>query len=174
MNRRRAATLAVLFTTLLGGTYAALRTTGPELPTAATATDTSTAPPTFEGCAYVWASQALPDVSAEFDTAVRELIPEATGGAQAYGENCVYGDGHATFGAMETDFYVSLDVPDLNDEQALGDEMAKIMVMVLKRFPRRVCPVARTVLWSSRSTLAHRNLSLCPSRSGVIENKPRV
>ena len=31
-----------------------------------------------------------------------------TGNAYAYGENCVYADGHNTFAAMETDFRVKV------------------------------------------------------------------
>lgn len=137
MNGRRAAALAVIFSTLLAGTYTALRVTAPG---PASATETPTALPSFEGCAYVWAYEDLPEVSAQFDAAVKELIPAANGRAQAFGENCVYGDGHADFGAMETDFYVSLEVQNHNDEAALGDQMAKIMTMVLQRFPRASLP----------------------------------
>ncbi len=140
MNRGKTAALAVLLSTLLAGTYAALRVAGPGLPEPAPGTDSPTAPPTYEGCAYVWAYEDLPEISEAFDAAVHELIPGASGRAQAFGENCVYGDGHADFGAMETDFYVSLKAKDLHDETALGDQMAQIMMMVLQRFPRANLP----------------------------------
>lgn len=135
MNKRRTAALAVLFSTLLAGTYAAMRVAGPSLLDGAPPTDSPTAPPTYSGCAYVWAYEDLPEITEAFDTAVRQLIPGASGRAQAFGENCVYADGRADFGAMETDLYVSLEVPDLNDEAALGDRMSAIMKMVLEKFP---------------------------------------
>lgn len=54
-----------------------------------------------------------------------------TGLAYAYGENCVYADGHQTFSAKETDFRVGVTVKTLRDEGALGDWIFKVMPIVL-------------------------------------------
>lgn len=78
-------------------------------------------------CAYVEAYQPVPDVSVQVDKAVKELDPRASGRAQAYGENCVYPDGHGNFSAMETDFYLSIHVADLTDDKELGTWIAKAM-----------------------------------------------
>jgi len=71
-------------------------------------------------CAYVWAQQDLPEIGQRFNADLQKLIPEATGGAYAFGEDCVHEDGSRTFGAMETDFTVDIPVSDLTDEPALG------------------------------------------------------
>ncbi|MCL4529880.1 MAG: hypothetical protein M1282_10760 [Chloroflexi bacterium] len=75
---------------------------------------------TNEPCAFVPAYQSLADISAKVDRAIKSLQPEASGRAQAYGENCVYADGHADFHAMETDFYVTANVTNLKDNNELG------------------------------------------------------
>ncbi len=87
--------------------------------------------PTYEGCAYVWASQDMPQLSREFNAELQALSPDATGLAYAYGENCVYADGHSTFSAMETDFRVGIKVSNVHDEAALGDWIHKVMQVVL-------------------------------------------
>ena len=88
---------------------------------------TDTAIPQPEPCGYQWAYQDLPELTAEFDDAIKSLNPEASGRAQAFGENCVQADGDSTFGAMETDFYVILSVADLNDNEALGNLIAQVL-----------------------------------------------
>jgi hypothetical protein len=55
-----------------------------------------------------------------------------TGSAYAYGENCVYTDGHSTFGAMETDFRVKVAVVDLKDDKALGASIIRAMDVLSK------------------------------------------
>jgi hypothetical protein len=83
--------------------------------------------PTYEGCAYVEASQTLPDLSAKVVTLLQGMDPTLTGSAYAFGENCLYADGHSTFSAMETDFRVKVPVTDLKDERSLGDWIARVM-----------------------------------------------
>jgi hypothetical protein len=83
--------------------------------------------PTFEGCAYVWASHELPDLSDKVYKALQALDTNYTGNAYAYGENCVYADGHTTFSSMETDFRVKVTVTDLKDQNSLGDHISRIM-----------------------------------------------
>ncbi len=83
-----------------------------------------------EPCAYMWAAKSLPQVSDVVNQSIQKLQAEATGQARAYGENCVYADGHADFSAMETDFYISFHVKDLKNEGDLGDQITRIMQVV--------------------------------------------
>lgn len=78
-------------------------------------------------CAYTWAYESLPEISAEFQTAIQTIIPEAEAHATAFGEDCVYEDGSATFGAMQTDFYLRVPVSDLFDDEALGSFIEKVL-----------------------------------------------
>lgn len=100
---------------------------------------TTGATPTIENCYYTWANQALPDISKQVDDAIKLIQPEASGRAEAYGENCVYADGHSDFSAMETDFYIIFNVKDLKDSKVLGNWAIDIMA-ALKPFPRGVVP----------------------------------
>ena len=92
-------------------------------------------PPTTEAsapgqCYYNWAYEELPDISAEFQTAVQTVIPEAEAHATAFGENCTYENGSATFSAMETDFYVVIPVGDLPDKEMLGTLIEKTLPLL--------------------------------------------
>jgi hypothetical protein len=91
--------------------------------------------PTFAGCAYVWASHELPDVSDLVQAAFKAAGLDATGSANAYGEDCVYEDGTRTFSAMETDFRVKLAVADVKDQQELGNSVSAVM-NVLEKVPK--------------------------------------
>lgn len=84
-------------------------------------------PPAEQPCGYQWAYEDIPELTAEFDSAVKLLNPVASGRAQAFGENCVRADGSATFGAMETDFYVALPVDDLTKEEEFGNWISQVM-----------------------------------------------
>lgn len=95
-------------------------------------TDTPESPPTFEPCAYVWASQDLPELTKKLTNSLQAIDTAITASAYAYGEDCVYADGHSTFGAMETDYRVQVKVIDTKDEKALGDWIAKAMEVILK------------------------------------------
>lgn len=99
---------------------------------AATATPTADIPPTYEGCAYMWASQDLPALTQKVNDSLQALDKTVSASAYAYGENCVYADGHSTFGAMETDYRVNVEVRDIKDEKALGDMIAKVMGVIIK------------------------------------------
>jgi len=86
-------------------------------------------------CGYVWARESLPDLSQDFKDALQEVQPQADGYAEAYGENCMDSQGNAVrFLAMETDFYITLKVNDLEDKQALGEWIEQVMAVVAK-FP---------------------------------------
>jgi hypothetical protein len=83
-------------------------------------------------CAYIWAYRDAPELTEKLDAAVKALNPAASGRAQLFGEDCVYTDGHSTFGAMETDFYVRSPTDDLTNEEAFGNWVAQVMPMVLE------------------------------------------
>jgi len=85
---------------------------------------------TYEGCGYQWAYKDIPEISQLLDEAIKAIDPEAKAWATAFGENCVYADGHATFGAMETDFYIHVPAIDLSDFESFGNWIAKAMAIV--------------------------------------------
>lgn len=112
----------------------------PPAPNAGITTIASIAPsPTvverYGGCGYKWAYQDDPELTTKLDDAVRLLNPAASAKAQQFGEDCVYEDGHSTFLAMETDFYVRLPVEDLTTEEDFGDWMSEVLQIVIK-FPQ--------------------------------------
>src|SRR5215204_2146767 len=71
--------------------------------------------PTYEGCGYQWAYKDMPELNEPFDEAIKIINTDAKAWATAFGEDCVYADGHTDFSAMETDFYVHLPVADLSN-----------------------------------------------------------
>lgn len=80
----------------------------------------------------MWAYHDSPDLTEKINTTVRDLNPDASARAELFGEDCIYADGSATFGAMETDFYVQFPVDDITDEEAFGNWMAQVMLFVLQ------------------------------------------
>ena len=91
-------------------------------------------------CAFVWANDPLPELSEAFNKALKEIQSDAEGYAQAYGENCVTAQGEVVrFLAMETDFYITLNVENLEDRQALGDGVEQVME-VMAEFPTDETP----------------------------------
>jgi hypothetical protein len=91
---------------------------------------TQNIPPTDEPCGYMWASQNLTDLTLDLQAAIKNILPEAQAYAFAFGEDCVYQDGHRKFIAMETDFNVSLPVADLTDDNNLGEWIIKTMQVI--------------------------------------------
>src|SRR5208337_4299561 len=80
---------------------------------------------------FVEATQNLPDLSVQVDNAIKQLQPDASGRAEAYGENCVYASsGQSTFSAMETDFYITVNVESLKDDNELGSWVLSSMKIV--------------------------------------------
>jgi len=91
-------------------------------------------------CGFMWAHEALPELSDRFYQALQDVIPDAQGYAQAYGENCVAETGEVIrFLAMETDFYITLKVDTLENKQTLG-ELIEGMMKVLAEFPTGETP----------------------------------
>ena len=98
-----------------------------EIPTLVPTVDT-----TYGGCGYQWAYADVPDVTAQFDAAVKELIPNSGAHATAFGENCRGADGQVLkFIAMETDFYVFITVDVLDEYETFGNWIAQVMQIVI-------------------------------------------
>ena len=98
----------------------------------------------YTQCAFVWASQAQPELSARL---VKELkhaaLPVETARAEAYGENCVAADDTVvSFAQMETDFYITLNAPDLADQAALGNLLEKALTVIDQFLPSELGPEA--------------------------------
>lgn len=90
------------------------------------------------GCGYIWAYHDDPELTAAVDEAIRQLDPTASANAQQFGEDCVYEDGHSTFSAMETDFYIRLPVADLKNEEAFGNWMAQVLPVITQLPPGNI------------------------------------
>ncbi len=95
-----------------------------------TFTDTPTVTPAYEGCAYMWAYHDAPELTQKIDSAIRAIDPAASANVNLFGEDCIFADGHSTFGAMETDFYVHLPVNDLANEEVFGNWMAQVLPLI--------------------------------------------
>lgn len=108
-------------------------------PTSLTPTNTPEITPTYEGCYFVWASHNLPELSKKVNDRLQTTDTSVTGNAYAYGEDCVYADGHHTFSALETDFHVQVKVKDLKDKKTLGDWIFSVM-QVIEQLPRDEIP----------------------------------
>ena len=94
--------------------------------------DTATeVPPSVNECGYQWAYEDLPELTAQFDQAVKNFIPNSTSHVTAFGENCIAADGQVVrFIAMETDFYVIATVETLDDYETFGIGLAQVMQRV--------------------------------------------
>jgi hypothetical protein len=164
MNRK-----ALFCSILLAGAFIALACSGlrfslPErnlqvTPNAITAVATASVPLQTPAdyprdCYYNWAYKSLTELSEQVQAVVRELYPDAKAHAQAYGEDCIYADGHADFIAMETDFFVTLEVASLNDDAEAGTMIRRTADLILSRFPTGVTPGPRPGRFSYRFTSA--------------------
>lgn len=98
-----------------------------------------TTAPNPQECGYQWANQELPELSGSFQASIQALQPEAQASAHAFGENCVLADGSmGGFGAMETDFNVTLNVNDLTNESELGEWIVKVMQVIQNIPPEQI------------------------------------
>jgi hypothetical protein len=79
----------------------------------------------------MWAYHDDVELSARITEAIQTINPSTSARAQLFGEDCVYADGHSTFSAMETDFYIQLPVEDLTIEEEFGNWIAQGMDIVL-------------------------------------------
>ena len=83
-----------------------------------------------QACAYMWATRPLNDLTLDLQASIKGLHSDAESYAYAFGEDCIYQDGHKTFSAKETDFNVTMPVTDLADENTLGEWIVKVMVVI--------------------------------------------
>jgi hypothetical protein len=111
--------------------------TAPPTLTAEPPTEAPTADSSISQCAYTWAYHNADELGAMIDAEMRGFDPAASGNASFFGEDCIYADGHSTFGAMETDFYVRIPVNDLADEELFGNWISQVLRVVLD-FPREL------------------------------------
>lgn len=88
--------------------------------------DGNTQPQTGQ-CAFSWAQQPLEELTVVFEALIKELNPEATARATAFGEDCNYPDGQKIFLAMETDFYIDLPATNLTNFESFGNWIARTM-----------------------------------------------
>jgi hypothetical protein len=104
-------------------------------------TDTPGATAGYTECGWIWATQSLPDLSANVQSALDAAgLKGVTVYAETYGENCLTGSGKVDhFAAMETDFHFQAKVSDLANLSTLGDLLERILV-VLDGFPRDSTP----------------------------------
>lgn len=104
-------------------------------PTSTPAVEAST-PSADTPCAFVEGRKTLADITKQFSDKLKNAgLPVESARAEAYGENCIAEDGHiVSFAARETDFYATLIVKDLADENTLGNLLEQTLA-VIDEFP---------------------------------------
>lgn len=87
-------------------------------------------------CAFVEGRKQLVEISNQLEEKLKTAsLPIKNARAEAYGENCVTADGSVVrFAARETDFYISLIVPDLKDDASLGGMLEQVLTSI-EQFP---------------------------------------
>jgi len=83
----------------------------------------------YPACAFNWARRDLPEIAVLAQIAIHMYwidLDEATVRVEAYGEECGNSDGVQSFGAMTTDFYVTIPVDNLDDDEAIVDQIQAI------------------------------------------------
>jgi hypothetical protein len=68
-------------------------------------------------------------------------LPIETARAEAYGENCIAADNTVvSFSQRETDFYVTLNTPDLANQTELGSLLEKVLAVIDQFPPKELGP----------------------------------
>src|SRR3990172_3945660 len=95
----------------------------------------------YTQCGWVWDTQALPDLSADVQSALEAAgLMGVSAYAEAYGEDCLNASGEVDhFAVMETDFHITLQVAAIYDTELLGASLEQILV-VLDSFPPESTP----------------------------------
>uniref|UniRef100_A0A7C4KLP4 Uncharacterized protein n=1 Tax=Anaerolinea thermolimosa TaxID=229919 RepID=A0A7C4KLP4_9CHLR len=102
----------------------------------------ATLTPTPFPCAYAWAEQSLPDLTAEVQSALAAAgLNRVEALAVAYGENCVdtLNNQVVSFSVIETDFYFTAVVEDTGNREALGN-LAYQLLSIVEQFPPGKAP----------------------------------
>lgn len=84
-------------------------------------------------CAYSWAHRDLPDVATLAQNALAKAnITDTTIRADAYGEDCIDFNTNTivSFGAMTTDFYLTVEVSNLNGPNTLADYVVDVYTVL--------------------------------------------
>jgi len=110
----------------------------PEKPDFPTSIPTTITAPTFtpspspEPCAFMEASSQLPEISSKLLQSLKQSgLHVESARAEAYGENCVNQDGSiASFSARETDFYINITAPDIQNKSAMGSNLETILGVI--------------------------------------------
>ena len=90
-----------------------------------------------QNCMYVWATQALPDLTEKVQSAIHAAgLTGVRVTAEAYGEDCIDPQTNKTrsFSTMETDFRITAQVVDLTNLDNLGGLLEKVL-SILDAFP---------------------------------------
>ena len=129
---------AILFLALLSA-CSGIPTTPQTVPSITMEEPPTSAPANPQDCNYQWAYQDVPELSTSFQQSLQALQPEAQGNAYIFGENCILSDGSiGAFLARETDFNITLQVSDLNDEEDLGKWIKKVMQVITEIPPEQI------------------------------------
>ena len=103
---------------------------------------TTDTPVNYQNCYFNWATQPLPELSAQVQAAINTAgLTGVIATAEVYGENCYNSQTNkpVSFSAMETDFRLSVPVDNLNDYEKLGNLLEEILT-VLDGFPTEMTP----------------------------------
>lgn len=98
---------------------------------------TASPPPASKPCSLNWATQSLPDLSAQVQSAMETArLSNLRVIAEAYGEDCLDPQSNqvVSFTAMETDYLVTAQVKDLTARDQMGNLLESIL-MVIDDFP---------------------------------------
>lgn len=82
-------------------------------------------------CGYQWAYQEFTELSAQFDTALKKMIPHSTSHAIAFGENCFNNKGKfLQFLPREINFYVTITTEYAADHGIFGNWIRLVMQFI--------------------------------------------
>ncbi|MBN1485124.1 MAG: hypothetical protein JXA37_10405 [Chloroflexia bacterium] len=83
-------------------------------------------------CNWSWGGKPLPDLTEEVRAALQGAgVGSFTVSVQAYSNNCLDGEGRVSwFRPLHTDFYLLLQVDDLQDRAALGDQARQVLTVL--------------------------------------------
>lgn len=85
-------------------------------------------------CAYMWASQPLPQLSQEIENLLSQAgLKEIQVNAEAYGENCITENGEIVrFIALQTDIRLIVPVQNLSDPMEMGNIARQLLGVILE------------------------------------------